>query len=169
LVSGQTPDYSQNMRITFSISRNNGLTWSNPIDVATTQFANRGYQTMALDEATGNLAIGWYDGRNDPTFQSLEYMAAVIPASTLDCLVNQIPLSDPLFTIPAFTGCIGGFGSGCTGTTGVLGINMQEADKTHMLASGKSSLSAPHHGVAGPDMSTMGKLGKRLQRGPRSK
>ncbi len=101
IVSGQTPDYSQNMRLTFIISRDNGLTWSNPIDISTTAFANRGFQSMALDEVTGNLVVGWYDGRNYPTFQSLEYMAAVIPAATLDCLVNSIPLTNPLFSIPA--------------------------------------------------------------------
>ena len=26
-----------------------------------------------------NLVFGWYDGRNDPTYQSVQYMAAVIP------------------------------------------------------------------------------------------
>ncbi len=97
----QSPNDSQNMRIPFIISRDNGQTWSNPIDIPTTNFANRGFQSMALDETTGNLFFGWYDGRNDPTFESVEYFGAVIPAAQLDCLVSQIPLSNPLYTIPA--------------------------------------------------------------------
>jgi hypothetical protein len=170
MVQFPTPDYSQNMRIVFSISRDNGQTWSNPIDVATTKFANRGFQSMALDTVTGNLVFGWYDGRNDPTFTSVQYFGAIVSAATLDCLVNQIPLSNPLYNIPAFTGCIGGIvGSGCTGSTGVLGVTMQETDALHQMQSGEPSVSASCNGVAGPDMRKMGKLGKRLHKGPRSK
>ena len=69
MYQAQFPDYSQNMRIYFVISRDNGQTWSDPIDIATTDFANRGFQSMALDPVTGNLVFGWYDGRNDPTYQ----------------------------------------------------------------------------------------------------
>ncbi len=101
---GQFPDYSQNMRITLLISRDNGQTWVHALDISSTNFANRGYASMALDEKTGNLAFGWYDGRNtDPksatAFQPLEYMGAVLPAKTLDKLVNAIPLSNPLFIV----------------------------------------------------------------------
>ena len=46
-----------------------------PIDISTTDFANRGFQSMALDSVTGNLVFGWYDGSNDPTFQSVQYFA----------------------------------------------------------------------------------------------
>ncbi len=101
LFVNQYPDYSQNMRIYFIISRDNGQTWSNPIDISTTKFANRGYQSMALDPVKGNLVFGWYDGRHDPTFESLEYFAAAIPAKKLDELVEQIPLSNPLYTLPS--------------------------------------------------------------------
>ena len=49
VIAAPFPDTSQNMRIYFIISRDNGQTWSNPIDIATTSFANRGFQSMALD------------------------------------------------------------------------------------------------------------------------
>jgi hypothetical protein len=96
-----TPDFSQNMRIVFAISRDNGQTWSQPVDISTTNFANRGFTSMALDTTSGDLYFGWYDGRNDPTYQRIEYFGAVIKAHQLDCLVEQIPLSDPLYAIPA--------------------------------------------------------------------
>ena len=85
------------MRLYFIISRDNGQTWSDPIDISTTDFANRGFQSMAFDPVTGNLVFGWYDGRNDPTFQSIQYFAAIMPAAQLDALVNKIPLSNPLY------------------------------------------------------------------------
>lgn len=106
LINNQVPDFSQNMQNYFVISRDNGLTWSAPIPINNTNFANRGFISMALDPVTGHLVFGWYDGRNtnpnSPTaFQTLEYMAAVIPASTLDELVNAIPPSNPVFEVPA--------------------------------------------------------------------
>lgn len=58
---------------------------------------------MALDTVKGNLLFGWYDGRNDKTYESVEYMAAILPAKTLDKLVNSIPLSNPLYALPSAT------------------------------------------------------------------
>ena len=100
--SAPFPDWSQNMRLYFIISRDNGQTWSSPIDISTTDFGNRGFQSMALNQTkdpvsgklvSGGLVFGWYDGRNDPTFKSVEYYAATISAKKLDKLVNAIPLS----------------------------------------------------------------------------
>ena len=99
LLSAQYPDISQNARLYFVISRDNGQTWSNPIDISTTDFANRGFQSMALDQATGNLVFGWYDGRNDSTFKTVQYFAAIMPAAQLNQLVNSIPLSNPLYNL----------------------------------------------------------------------
>jgi hypothetical protein len=96
-IAAQNPDYSQDINIFLHISRNNGLTWSKPILVNTSSFANRGFQSMALDPATGNLFFGFYDGRNDPTFKAVQYFGAMLPAKKLDKLVNDIPLSNPLF------------------------------------------------------------------------
>ena len=101
VMAGATLDYSQDMFIYLLISRNNGQTWSNPIQIATTEKGNRGFQSMALDPVTGNLIFGFYDGRNDPTFQAVQYFATVITASRLDKLVNKIPLSNPLYTLPS--------------------------------------------------------------------
>lgn len=105
MYSTQSPLNSQNMRIYFVISRNNGQTWSQAIDISNTDFANRGFMSMALDRVTGDLVFGWYDGRNDPSYESVEYFASVIPAKKLDTLVNSIPTNDPLplFNIPPFT------------------------------------------------------------------
>lgn len=103
----RSPDFSQDMRIVFIISRDNGQTWSDPINLSTTNFANRGFPSMALDEVTGDLVFGWYDGRNDSSYESLQYMGAIIPAAQLDVLVNRIPLSNPQYQIPAATGAIG--------------------------------------------------------------
>ena len=107
IVSAQYPDLSQNMRLYLIISRDNGQTWSDPIDIPTSDFANRGFQSMALDKVTGNLVFGWYDGRNDPTYQSVQYFGAILPAGQLDALVNKIPLSNPLYVLPPATGIIG--------------------------------------------------------------
>lgn len=101
MFSAQSPDYSQNMRLYFIISRDNGQTWSDPMDISSTEFANRGFQSMMLDQKTGNLVFGWYDGRNDPTFKSVEYFGAILKAKKLDKLVKKIPLSNPLFTLPS--------------------------------------------------------------------
>ena len=98
-----TPYFSQNVSIYFAISRNNGQSWSKAINISNTTFANRGFQSMALDTVTGNLVFGWYDGRNDPTYMSLEYYATYIPAEVLDKLVDEIPLSDPVYDLPTAT------------------------------------------------------------------
>lgn len=101
LTNGQQPDFGQNMQIYFSISRNNGMTWSDPIRVNTSHTANRGIQSMALDPITGDLVFGWYDGRNDKTFKSVEYYGAILTAHELDKLVGDIPLSNPIFITPS--------------------------------------------------------------------
>ena len=100
-VSTQTPTFSQDMGLYLVISRDNGMTWSEPLSITTTNFANRGFQSMALDPHTGDLVFGWYDGRNDPTYKSVEYYGAVVPAHTLDRLVDRIPLSNPTFVEPS--------------------------------------------------------------------
>lgn len=98
--AAQVPDYSQNMRIFFIISRDNGQTWSTPIDISNSNIGNRGFQSMILDDVTGDLLFGWYDGRNDQTHKSLEYFAGIITAQKLDKLVNALPPSNPLYIVP---------------------------------------------------------------------
>ena len=103
LFAQQAPDYSQNMRIYLVISRNNGQTWSNPFYISNSNFANRGFPSMALDNKTEALIFGWYDGRNDKTEQSVQYLGAVLPKKQLNKMVEAIPLSNPLFTLPPAT------------------------------------------------------------------
>jgi hypothetical protein len=91
----------QNGRITFAISRDNGQTSSHPIVINNSNVGNRGLQSMALDPIRGDLYFGWYDGRNDPSFTSLHYYGAVIPAQVLKKMTKAIPLSNPQYTLPA--------------------------------------------------------------------
>lgn len=101
---GHFPDQGQNMRLYFAISRNNGQTWSQPIDISNSDLGNRGFQSIALDPISGNLIISWYDGRNGgPEFARVEYFGAVITACELDKLVEKIPLSNPVYSIPPTT------------------------------------------------------------------
>jgi hypothetical protein len=90
LYCGRSPYFSQDMNIYFLISVENGITWSEPVIVNDVSFANRGFPSMALDPRTHDLVFGFYDGRNDDTYKSVEYMAAIIPAKKLDELVATL-------------------------------------------------------------------------------
>jgi len=101
LSSISAPMQSQSMRLYFSISRNNGQTWSDPIDIASSTKANRGFASMALDSVSGNLFIGWYDGRNDlKNLRDLQYFGAMVSSAQLDAWVKDIPVSNPTYSIP---------------------------------------------------------------------
>ena len=106
LLCYQTPDLSQDMSLFMIISRDNGQTWSSPLYIATTDRANRGFPSMALDTEKGDLYFGWYDGRNDPTFKKMEYFGAILKAKTINKLVDKIPLSNPLYTLPPATSSV---------------------------------------------------------------
>lgn len=105
LYSMVSPTYSQNCRIVFAISRNNGQSWSRIYDVGTTNFASRGFTSLVRDEKTGNLVIGWYDGRNDETLTRLQYFGEIIEKDILENLVNEIPLTNPKYIIPSQGSC----------------------------------------------------------------
>jgi hypothetical protein len=91
---------SNNSEIYFLISRDNGLTWSNPFKINTSRKNNRGFPSMALDQKTQNLIFGWYDCRDYKDGVSFNYWGGVIDAHTLDEVVEQIPKSNPLFSVP---------------------------------------------------------------------
>ena len=95
----RTSDGPANSKIYFQISRNNGQTWSAPLEISNTSLNNRGFQSMALDVSTGNLVIGWYDGRDYKNQTGLNYYGAVIEAKFLDALVAQIPCSNPVYQV----------------------------------------------------------------------
>lgn len=101
ILNSTYPELSNNSTIYFLISRDNGLTWSNPLKINTSNKNNRGFPSMALDCKTGNLLLGWYDGRDYKNGVDFNYWGAVIDAEKLDKLVEQIPLSNPLFSVPA--------------------------------------------------------------------
>ena len=101
ILNANYPELSQNSRIYLLISRNNGSSWSNPIDLNTDDQYNRGFPSMALDTKTGNLVFGWYDCRDYKGGLSFNYYGAVIESKVLDQLVEQIPVSNPTYTIPA--------------------------------------------------------------------
>jgi Neuraminidase (sialidase) len=103
MANSNYPYFSQNTNIYFTISRDNGQTWSNPININNTDKNNRGFQSMALDTVTGDLIIGWFDGRNDESQTGVQYYGAVIDAKTLDKLVEEIPVSNPIYSIPPNT------------------------------------------------------------------
>jgi hypothetical protein len=69
---------SFDMNIFVRFSDNNGTTWSSPVRVnddsgASTQMLPR----MSLDPTTGNLAVTWYDCREDPANSSTEFWGTV--------------------------------------------------------------------------------------------
>lgn len=98
LFSIKTTDETNNSQIYLIISGNNGQTWSNSIKIATTDCNNRGFQSMALDTVTGNLLIGWYDGRKYSNATGLNYYGAVVTAQDLKELTSQIPRSNPVYS-----------------------------------------------------------------------
>lgn len=92
----------QNMVISLLISSNNGLSWSQGYNVATTYIGNRGFASMSLDPTYGSILISWYDGRNYPSFTSLDFMATIVTAAQLDDLVSAVPIpTNPVYSLPS--------------------------------------------------------------------
>jgi hypothetical protein len=124
------PESSNNSEIYFLISRDNGLTWSNALNINDNNINNRGFPSMALDIKTGNLLIGWYDCRNYSDGLSFNYYGAVIDAKSLDELTQRIPESNPIFTIPA-----GGFN---------ILSNIALADRATTISNDNKNRPRPH-------------------------
>ncbi len=60
------PNESNNMDIYLRYSDDNGATWSTPLRVNDDNTVNSQFlPKIALDQTTGNIAITWYDARND--------------------------------------------------------------------------------------------------------
>jgi hypothetical protein len=95
---------SQDTCIYFMVSRDCGSSWSDPIKITTTDVANRGYQSMALDPVSKGIVIGFYDGRKDPTFIRMEYMAASISAAKLQEMVDAIELTPQTYSAASVGG-----------------------------------------------------------------
>jgi hypothetical protein len=67
LVWVQNPtNQSDNTNIELQHSDDNGATWSPPVQLNDDQTTNSQYDpAIALDQTTGNVAVSWYDTRND--------------------------------------------------------------------------------------------------------
>jgi hypothetical protein len=62
----ETPDESNNMDVLVRHSDDDGATWSAPVRVNDDTTTNSQFlPKLALDPTTGNLAVSWYDARND--------------------------------------------------------------------------------------------------------
>lgn len=62
----ESPSESNNTDIELQHSDDNGATWSQAVRVNDDHTANSQYlPAIALDQTTGNLALSWYDARND--------------------------------------------------------------------------------------------------------
>ena len=69
----ETPNESDNTDIMLQRSNNNGATWSPAIKLNDDLTTNSQYNpAIALDQSTGDVAVSWYDTRNDLGTAELE-------------------------------------------------------------------------------------------------
>ena len=62
----ETPNESNNTDIYVRTSNNNGATWSAPVKVNDDQTTTSQFMpAISVDQTTGNVAVTWYDSRND--------------------------------------------------------------------------------------------------------
>jgi len=62
----ETPNESDNMDIMLQFSDNNGATWSPAVRLNDDHTVNSQFNpAIAVDQATGDVAVSWYDCRND--------------------------------------------------------------------------------------------------------
>jgi hypothetical protein len=62
----EEPQESNDTDIQFRYSDDNGTTWSNSVRINDDSGTNSQFNPkIALDSTTGNVAVGWYDARND--------------------------------------------------------------------------------------------------------
>ena len=67
-----------NPNIFTRISDDNGATWSKPLQMNDDQgTASHFLPSIAIDQSTGDLAVGWYDTRLDPNRESVTYWMTV--------------------------------------------------------------------------------------------
>ncbi|MSR56893.1 MAG: hypothetical protein EXS05_04385 [Planctomycetaceae bacterium] len=62
----ESPDESDDMDILLRVSNDTGLSWGQPIQINDDLTTNSQFlPKIAIDQTTGNIAIIWYDARND--------------------------------------------------------------------------------------------------------
>lgn len=88
----ETPDESNNTDILIRFSDNNGTTWSAPIRVNDDAGGTKAqfFPRAAVDQATGNLAVTWYDARNDANNLGAQYWGAVSTNGAASFLPNFV-------------------------------------------------------------------------------
>src|SRR5207249_8465171 len=64
---------SNDTNIFVRVSDNNGATWSAPVLVHEVNTNSQFLPGMAVDQTTGNLAVGWYDARNSAANTTAQY------------------------------------------------------------------------------------------------
>lgn len=79
---------SQDIYLYMVVSFDNGITWSEKIQLATTNKNNRGFSSISLDN--GALSLGWYDSRKSKDSTSEQYYGAYITKKQLDKFINKL-------------------------------------------------------------------------------
>lgn len=71
-------DFPNDSDIFLRYSDNLGVNWSTPVQVNTDTTNNsQFFASVAVDQSTGDVAVAWYDARNDPLDQQTQYFVAV--------------------------------------------------------------------------------------------
>jgi len=56
-----------------------GQTWSQPVPIRDSKIGQAGIATLNVDSTTGNIAVGWYDPREDAkNQQEIKWYATVL-------------------------------------------------------------------------------------------
>jgi hypothetical protein len=116
LVYVDNPDFFTNPNATNVFLRHsddNGRTWSAPIQVNDdTTNRNKFFPKVSVDQTTGNVALAWYDSRNDPQSQATDIFTTVSLDGGLTFLPN-VQVTTPIepqgmsnVTTPGFLGLV---------------------------------------------------------------
>lgn len=86
--SEQPNGASQDMYLYMVMSFDNGITWSEKIQLSVTNKNNRGFSSISLNN--GALSLGWYDSSNSKDSKSEQYFGTFITKKQLDKLINEL-------------------------------------------------------------------------------
>ena len=88
--------FSNDTNIFVRYSDNNGTTWSAPVQVNSVSTGNQFWPSIAVDQTTGNVAVVWYDPRNDPGNTRVQLYAAVSDDGGANFAVNNVAVAAAL-------------------------------------------------------------------------
>jgi hypothetical protein len=87
---------TSNLNVFVRFSDDDGRTWSQPVQANDDNIgAVHFFPKIAVDQTTGNLAVAWYDTRNDPKNQTVEVFTTVSTDGGLTFLPNVQVASGP--------------------------------------------------------------------------